>query len=235
MAGYAQLTHISLTGVDDQTDLARLTALSSQYPLVEWGMLYSPKRQGLGGRYPSVQTLQRALQELPPHVRVALHVCGGGVPGLLSGEAQVTSLVEAVAARGGRVQLNFSQSRDALDLEALSALLTRYEGLTFIVQENAANEGVATRMASHANFAALFDASGGMGVERDVWPAPLPGVSCGYAGGLGPDNLAEQVPRIRAASAGRSHWIDIEGKLRTADDVFDLGRAQACLIAVMGR
>lgn len=133
------------------------------------------------------------------------------------------------------MQLNFNQSRDALDLDALAALLQRYPTLTFIVQENTGNSGVSGRLAAHLNFAVLFDSSGGMGVECDAWPSPLPGIQCGYAGGLGPDNLAKEVPRIRVACAGRSHWIDMEGKLRAEGDVFDLGRAEASLIAAMGR
>lgn len=230
----SKLTHVTLTGVDENTDLVRVAGLSLDYPLVEWGFLYSPKRQGLGGRYPSVKLLREAFQKLPPHVRVALHVCGAGVPGLLSGEEEVTQLVNAVNARSGRVQLNFNQSRDALDLNALAALLQRYPTLTFIVQENAGNSGVSGRLAAHPNFAVLFDSSGGMGVECDAWPSPLPGIQCGHAGGLGPDNIAKELPRIRAACAGRSHWIDMEGKQRTEGDVFDLGRAEASLIAAMG-
>ena len=110
----ALLTHVTLTGMDDHTDLAALAALSARYPLVEWGFLYSPKRQGQGGRYPSVETLRHAFRGLPLNVSVALHVCGAGVPNLLSGEPVITGLVEDVAVRGGRVQLNFSQAHDNL-------------------------------------------------------------------------------------------------------------------------
>lgn len=95
----SSLTAITLTGVDDRTDLAVLAALSGRYPMGEWGFLYSPKRQGRGGRYPAVETLLHAFQTLPAAVQIALHVCGAGVPNLLGEEPVVTGLVEAVAAR----------------------------------------------------------------------------------------------------------------------------------------
>lgn len=223
------LTHITLTGADDATDLAELAHLSARYPLVEWGFLYSPKQQGKGGRYPSTATLLKAFHTLPETVRVALHVCGAGVPHLLANEAEVEQLVGAVARRGGRVQLNFSQSRERIDLEALSAFLDRYPSLKVITQHNDANDLVWKHLGGHANYVALFDASGGRGIECSAWPAPLPGIHCGYAGGLGPDNLATELPRILVAARRQPHWIDMEGKLRTPDDRFDLQRAAACL------
>jgi len=233
MTTHQLLTHITLTGVDDNTNLAEIAHLSERFPLVEWGFLYSPKRQGKGGRYPSVATLHSAFRALPDTVRVALHVCGAGVPNLLAKEAEVTRLVEAVAERGGRVQLNFSQSRDSIDLDALSNLLDRYPSLKVITQHNDANEGVWKRLCGHANYVVLFDSSGGRGVERSSWPTPLHGIHCGYAGGLGPDNLATELPRICAAATRQPHWIDMEGKLRTEDDIFDLQRAEACLREAM--
>jgi len=75
----------------------------------------------------------------------------------------------------------------------------------------------------------LFDSSGGRGLAPVSWPAPLPGTTCGYAGGLGPDTLTEQLPLIHTAANGRGYWIDMEGRLRTPEDRFDLDRARRCL------
>lgn len=233
MMTHKLLTHITLTGVDDNTNLAELAHLSERFPLVEWGFLYSPKRQGNGGRYPSVATLYRAFHALPDTVRIALHVCGTGVPNLLAKEAEVTRLVEAVAKRGGRVQLNFNQASNSIDLDLLSNLLDSYPSLKIITQHNDANEGVWKRLCRHANYVVLFDSSGGRGIECSAWPTPLPGIHCGYAGGLGQDNLAMELPRICAAATCQPHWIDMEGKLRTEEDIFDLQRAEACLREAM--
>ena len=225
----AGLTYVTLTGVDDSTDLIALGAFSRRHPLAEWGFLHSTKRQGLGGRYPSVSTIRQAFETLQPEVRVALHICGEGVPNLLAGEQTILGLVEAIAARNGRVQLNFSQRDDTLDLKALGATLARFPKVTFITQHNAANTDVWKALSGFQNHAVLFDSSGGRGVECAKWPAPLPKVQCGYAGGLGPDNLSEQLPRIHQAAQGAGFWVDMEGKLRMAD-VFDLVLASGCLL-----
>jgi hypothetical protein len=180
-----------------------------------------------------VATLQHAFRELAPEVKVALHVCGSGVPELLGGEPVVLELVDLVAARGGRIQLNFNQARDPVALDRLLGFMAQRPALTVITQHNLANDWLWRLLRVAANHAVLFDASGGRGLLPEVWPAPLPGVSCGYAGGLGPDNLSEQLPRILAAAGEASIWVDMEGQLRKVDagqvDWFDLVRCRACL------
>ena len=58
----------------------------------------------------------------------------------------------------------------------------------------------------------------------------LDSVPMGYAGGLGPDTLAEQLPKIAEATGDRTIWIDMESKVRSEDDQqFDLDKVRACL------
>lgn len=227
------LTYCTLTGIDQTTSLSELDALSKDHPFVEWGMLYSPSRQGTPGRYPSIDHLHQVLQELPSHVQIALHICGDGVPNLLSGQDTEHQLLADVAARAGRVQLNFNGARRLILLEDLAALLQDYQGTTFITQHHEANAPVWEYLASQGttNHAVLFDASGGQGIECRDWPAPLP-IACGYAGGLGPHNLARELPRIAGARGNGNTWIDMEGKLRNESDLFDLTAAKACLKTV---
>lgn len=97
------ITRCTLTGVDNRTELESIAALSEQYPFVEWGFLYSPKRQGQAGRYPSISFLRKAFKELPEQVNIALHVCGSGVPQLIDCEPIASELVQLVGLRGGRV------------------------------------------------------------------------------------------------------------------------------------
>ena len=68
------------TGADETTPLFELAVVSDLYPYAEWAFLYSPRRQGAPGRYPSIERIQRAFKDLPSYVRLALHVCGEGVP-----------------------------------------------------------------------------------------------------------------------------------------------------------
>lgn len=58
-----------------------------------------------------------------------------------------------------------------------------------------------------------------------AWPSPFPNRTCGYAGGLGPDNLETELPRIIGAARKHPFWIDMESSLRGLDDCFDLGKA----------
>lgn len=234
------LTHCTLTGVDETTSLDGIALLSKAFPLVEWGFLYSPKRQGQPGRYPSILMLAHAFQSLPSHVRVAMHVCGDGVHNLLAGQTNELQLLDLVVARGGRIQLNFNQLRKPVGLDSLVELIALYPATTFITQDNNANQGVWQFVAEHSliNHAVLFDGSGGQGIFCSEWPLPLP-ISCGYAGGLGPDNIDGELSRIAAVAGSRATWIDMEGKLRRANvdgiDWLDLNACKDCLTAVHGK
>jgi hypothetical protein len=64
---------ITFTGVDDDTDPAGLVQLADDYP-VEFGLLFSPKRQGIEPRYPKLTTIEWLDEELP--LRWAAHLCG---------------------------------------------------------------------------------------------------------------------------------------------------------------
>jgi len=71
---------------------------------------------------------------------------------------------------------------------------------------------------------------------RDI-PASVPVLPlyCGYAGGLGPDSLASQLPLIAEAAGDARIWIDMERRVRSEDDSqFMLDKVRKCLeIAVL--
>lgn len=231
------LTHCTLTGVDAKTNLDAIARLSEEFPLVEWGFLYSPTRQGWPGRYPANDFLVNAFRGLPQNVRVALHVCGDGVTNLLQGKRMDRRLTDLVVARGGRVQLNFDQSRCAIPIDNIASIMTLYPEATFITQGNVGNRGVWQVLADRgvSNHAVLFDSSGGRGIACADWPAPiLP--PCGYAGGLGPANLGSELDRIHSVAGNRPIWIDMEGKLRRPGasdaDWLDIDACRTCLEAV---
>lgn len=229
------LSHCTLTGVDERTDLGQIAELSRTYPIVEWGFLYSPKRQGQPGRYPSVDFLLSAFEALPAQVGVALHICGAGVPQFIDAEPVVSRLVQLVGQRGGRLQLNFNArtTEDGFTLSQLHACIAGHPSVQFITQMNGANADVWQALKDLPNHAVLFDASGGKGVSADQWFSPLQGVSCGYAGGLGPGNVAEELMKIRSVTGNVAFWIDMEGKLRDTDDWFDLSAARSVLEAIV--
>ena len=80
------------------------------------------------------------------------------------------------------------------------------------------------------NCSTLFDLSHGAGVLPEQWPKPLPGIRCGYAGGLSPDNIKEQLTLISAAVGDTPIWIDMETHVRSNNDrLFDLGKVEQVL------
>src|SRR5207244_6474646 len=83
--------------------------------------------------------IQRAFRELPPYVRVALHVCGPGARQLLDGESVVGGLIEQVRARGGRVQLHFDSAEGNVDLGRLRQFMLARSDLVFITQQSENN------------------------------------------------------------------------------------------------
>lgn len=67
-------------------------------------------------------------------------------------------------------------------------------------------------------FSLLYDVSGGEGkLSRDSWGGIiLPNHQTGYAGGLSPDNIAENLDYInKLLPADYSTWVDAEGKLKS--------------------
>ena len=219
---------VTLTGVDDHTSLAECLALARRHPCVEWGILYSPARSGKGGRYPSPQAAQVFLEGcIERNVATAVHLCGQAVPDALEG---IDPVAMALVTLASRVQLNFNQRRQPVDLDRIDAFAQRW-AKPIITQLNSANANVHGGLRSPYH-RVLFDASGGRGVRVDSWPSPLPGHQCGYAGGLGPETLVSDLSAIALAAGSREYWIDMETSLRNGADRFDLDRCAAVLATV---
>jgi hypothetical protein len=59
----------------------------------------------------------------------------------------------------------------------------------------------------------------------------------GFAGGLGPNNVLEQLGKINAACGDKPYatWIDMEGRIRTDDGAhLDLTRVRSVLEQIAG-
>ncbi|CDQ10685.1 conserved protein of unknown function [Acidithiobacillus ferrivorans] len=230
------VTKITLTGVDENTDLRLLGPLSETHP-VEWGFLYSPKQQGEPGRYPSIYFLKKAFALLPPSLHISLHICGKGVNDILTAEPVATALVELLAQRNGRLQLNFNHRKRPVDLPALAKFITCNPNLPVITQIHNGNSEVQPGLfkilgTAPTNHQMLFDASGGRGQVATILEAPRYGVHCGYAGGIGPDNIVERITAINTFVGDLDTWIDMESSLRTTTgdtDWFDLQKCRATL------
>lgn len=225
------LRFITLTGVDDWTNLAELLALSRDYPFVEWGALYDPRKAGMAPRYPSLESIERFAAFAQEHdLHAALHLCGPIVKELIemSDLDDPEHPVMQLAGRFGRVQLNCNIRGSKLDSGSLLCLmdrLKRSESRTrAIVQYHEGNRQFAELLLQNNQYDVLFDESGGRGVQRTSWPDRVwtSFSRPGFAGGIGPDNIESVFDSLRKLPLKSAFWVDMEQRIRDERDRLDL-------------
>lgn len=235
------LDRVTITGADDKTDPRRLLRLSLEFPFVEWGILLGNGVTAKGGhgfgfrRFPSHSWIE-VLVELARHreqtLNLSLHLCGPFMRGAIDrGDEIVRELVSPhIWNAAQRIQLNFHGVAHKVDPLQM-AKHVHFSGKSWIFQLDGVNNDVFLAIAEQTAMASpLFDRSGGNGIVPASWPK---GISpyCGYAGGLGPHNLEEEISRIRAAVTGSQRvWIDMETYVRSdADRYLDIDKVREAL------
>jgi hypothetical protein len=232
------LDRVTITGPDDSIRPEDLIGLTKEFPFVEWGILHSASNRG-NNRFPSHKWMCD-LQDLAgkEHLPLSLHLCGRYVRELLFGGIPESVLTFLPMFR--RVQLNFHAERNECHpksfFEALKKISEGQREFIFQLDGALGNQHMdAVRAIGELNTFGLFDVSGGAGILPTEWPSPIyyrdmrPDYH-GYAGGLGPDNLAEQMPLIGKAAKGCRFWIDMETRVRSDNDrQFDLAKVRKCL------
>lgn len=224
------ISKVALTGADDTTHPADLVRICAQYPQVEWAILYGRPRMGTP-RYPTESIIAELARTLPK-ANSAVHLC---YEDALNDFYEQKEELMALARQFGRVQLNFFAQIQSVDAAKLNAAILAF-GQPVIVPYNPANMAVLAQLDA-PNIQYLFDRSGGKGALPTQWPIAVTGRLCGYAGGLGPDNLPVQLPLImQAAQQGGAQqvWIDMESSLRDAQDGFCLDKCTRVLQQVYG-
>lgn len=217
---------ITFTGWDDGTPVHELHLLAAEYP-VEFGVLFSPKRQG-SSRYPTL-TYVRYLLENRGRLRLAAHLCGAHSKELLSSGTLEQLLFSAIT-KFDRVQVNTSDTVRPADIAALEHWGAKHRVMP-ILQYRAGRPPMGSSMQW------LFDASGGNGIEPPSWPQSISDWQAkeqfkGFAGGLNPENVAKHVETIGAHE--HSYWIDMETGVRDAEDRFSLAKCRRVCEAVYG-
>jgi N-(5'phosphoribosyl)anthranilate (PRA) isomerase len=206
---------ITFTGVDDETDPSELVQLADDYP-VEFGLLFSPKHQGIRARYPSLATISWLTEELP--LRWAAHLCGADARAWLHDD-HCNHDLRAFQ----RVQIN---TADPLVQPSVVGKQAARRNLRAILQSR-------SRFPQVESVDVLFDASGGRGVSPADWPQAVNATFCGYAGGLNPENVAQAVQIIGTRAA--RYWLDMESGVRDAHDRFSVAKCRAVCEAVYGK
>lgn len=227
-----KLKMVTLTGADDTVQPQQLFELSNYYPFVEWGILLSRNAAG-GPRFPTQRWLaQLANLEMDNYgfeMHYAGHLCGAFVREILMGDLSLRNKIGGSWGIFDRVQINTHAQPHDFNAPNMVTALHREEK-EFIFQHDGVNEAILPSVTGGLTCSTLFDLSHGAGVLPAEWPRPLPGVKCGYAGGLSPTNIREQLDRIAAQAGDAEVWVDMETHLRGSNgQTFDLGKCREVL------
>jgi phosphoribosylanthranilate isomerase len=222
-----KLTRVTITGADEGISPEALLALSVEYPFAEWGVLRGGEDRDGTPRFPRASWVQHLselvqLNQRPQRPAWSLHLCGELARHAMAGSQGVAAALRAYTA--SRVQLNgFSQYR-----LPMLALAQQFPEIEFILQtSDLAGEFAALELEKiHSNVVHLLDASGGRGIVSH-W-AERPESRLGYAGGIGPDNVVDQIRHLLTYTTKQDFWIDMESAVRT-DDRFDLAKVRRVL------
>ncbi len=228
-----KINKVTMTGADDSTDPSKLIEISKEYPFVEWGILVSRRSQGLS-RFPS-EYWRNNLYELvkdKPEINLSCHVCGTYVNELLMGSSRFMGEIGNLWNLFQRMQINTHGVKHQFEFDAISSL--KHLNKEIIFQYDAANTAILDwAYINGVKSSALFDMSHGAGVLPKEWLKPLETVKCGYAGGLSPDNITEQLALIESKVGDYELWIDMETHVRSNDDeLFDLSKVVSVLETV---
>lgn len=235
-----KLFHVTITGADQSlSDIQELFKLSEEFRFVEWGILYSSSQGKL--RYPPKQW-QDELFAMCDNVlethgwapNLSAHLCGK-----YALDALFKNLFMLPSKHFKRCQINTScKNLHKTDIFALDKSLYMFDsGVEFIFQYRSKSDDLKIQDMAKCNemcsamthrFAALYDISGGNGILPTSWPKPFENVRTGYAGGLNPDNLEEQLAKIALVVGDNSVSIDMESGVRT-NNLFDLDKVRRCL------
>lgn len=218
-----RLDRVTFTGADDSIDPAELVKISEKYPFVEWGILFG-RAQGRS-RFPSEKWLLELRKVRPLTMQLSAHLCGQWVQDLVFGADfswadRYSNLVPIFQ----RAQVNFHGRYHQTNFVFVNLLSLWNERIKFILQCDGVNDSTVLRLAQAGWCVPLFDTSGGAGIiPKKGRPKAWKGIYCGYAGGLGPENVAEQIFKIEEAAGKERFWIDMERLIRSEDDqTFDL-------------
>lgn len=203
---------ITLTGIDEKTDLKKVKEMATG--TTEFAVLLTADPEGRN-RYPSVKFVVEALNFMEG--LLAVHVCGKVARRMCLNGAFREALRKA-----HRIQVNGEVTSDEL-----KEFLSLYDRQHIITQHTEANRRLLMEWGD-GRHQLLVDDSGGRGVTPKDWIAPNTSKKIGFAGGLGPDNLAEEILRMPGCA-----WVDMESRLRI-NDWFSIERAATCIAEFWG-
>jgi|SRR6185437_5416120 len=232
------LERVTLTGADNTVEPSELRKLSEDFPFVEWGILIGTRLKA--HRMPDVDWIHQLVEErfqTNNTMNLSLHICGQRLRSIANGRPDLNVTVGHQFMAFSRVQLNWHAERYAADVTESMAenILTSFcqMGVSgwepeLIFQLDGVNEDLCKAVMRRFRCSGLFDRSHGAGILPGEWPRSRTDMACGWAGGLGPDNVVEEFQKIRKQAFG-PFWIDMETKLYNEDRTFSLEKCRSVL------
>lgn len=235
-----RLKTITFSGPNEFTDPKELVNLAVRFRKSEIGVQVSGKKASFAtARYWWLFALYLYCLKERKTIALALHINGDWVEEFGQNEVaqELINLLNLLNFDGtpfvGRVQLNFKIGREKTpDKEKLIAAMKRFPRQRFILSYNDDNAAFIKEIYNDGIlFDLLYDSSHGEGVIPESYDKPVfPDVVQGYAGGLGADNVEEQLWKIsKAVPIGRDFSIDAEGRLKGEDGHISLEKAEEYL------
>ena len=243
------LNVMGFCGADDSVHPDHLRLLSIHYNWIEWGILFRPDKEG-EPRYASsewVLKLCNINKDNGSNMRLAGHLCSSRCQEVLEGD---TTFIKSLYDLGfKRIQINATAANNVnVDINNILYYVNNIKkcmneviGLQFIIQCNDETKPIWSELIKDppTNMSILYDASCGLGVLATNYPEPLtnPSVYCGYAGGIGPDNVDDVLKKVSIATNGKATWIDMESSIRVKvtdkhvkdKDVFSIDKCFSCI------
>lgn len=216
---------VTFVGVDETADGERLKEIRSHYFTVEWGLWLAGESQGRDAGFPGIEWICK----LPSGLNLSAQLWGKSAGDFLQGDdTELMTEYGQVWSLFRRIQINSTDGIDQVDLSGFSRLIAKNADKQIILRIRDRNLEVADALVAQGiACSTLFDESEVQEPAQKKWPKGLKRFAgCGYAGGLGPDNIYKQLtPILNAAQSAERWWVEIDASLRVKEhdrDVFSL-------------
>lgn len=205
-----KLTKITFTGIDEKTDLTRLSKIQQDFPYAEFGVLLSYDWRDNGCRFPDPEFLNTLI---PLRLNLSAHFCGQLALDIASGK--IFKLEELLGSYGKL----FRRCQFNLKAAGMFSVLRTLKGVPFIreaIIQMHSPELLEQFLHGQipANTSYLLDASGGTGTDTPIQVVASSGIHIGYAGGIGPENVESKLRTLLEYHFESKFWIDMETRVR---------------------
>ena len=233
-----QIEYISCSGPSFYNSCEELLSLLKDYPKAEIGLqLFAKKYYKNSERYNWIVELAQELQKQPTSLKAALHIneqwCEDFANGKISEEIQTFLNFSHFSGEPvfQRIQLNFLLTREKVSsVETLANTIKSFPKHRFIMSYNPTNAEFMQQLhKKDVIFDNLYDCSFGEGIIAENYSPPaFKNLLQGYAGGLGADNIKQELDKISAVIPQQTTiYVDAQGKLEEGRRIFSTPKARA--------